>query len=342
MATQTTKYQDFIPKDLTFTKFEENERSKGQNIGYPRYKDDKSALLLQAPWIKLNAYGVPREGEYYKDAASRAFIKVPLDLSNPEIKEFFNKIKGIDTYMESAEFKKMQFGAKASKYKYVPIVRVPEEDEDEEEDDKKKKYPRPPYMKVKLDVTWPDTQVKTQVYTSIMKDGKREREQKEVETVDEFAAVVRYLSTIRPIIRPVKGWCEKKAKIGSDTMLYGVTFKLIKIEVEPAEGNNNPLLGSANAAFIDSDDEDSVKPLSKLSVSNNKTSVPLKINKKEEKEENSEGEEEDNTKGEEEEDNTEGEEEEEEEEEEPIPPPKKQPSSSKSKATAAAAKPKKK
>ena len=288
MATQTnktTRYQDFNANDLTFTKIEENERSKGQNIGYPRYKKDGENLLLQGPWIKLNCYGVPREGEYYKDAASRAFIKVPLDLSNTDVKAFYDKIQSIDTIMESSEFKKSQFGSKFSKYKYVPIIRIPEEDDEEEKDDKKKKYPRPPYMKVKLDVTWPETQVKTEVLTSIMKDGKREREKKVVTNVDEFATIVRYLSSIRPIIRPVKIWSEKKAKLGSDTMLYGVTFKLIKVEVEPAEGTNN-LLGSENASFIDSDDESDTLTKTFPKLSSSKTSK--KVEKKEEDEEEEE------------------------------------------------------
>ena len=321
MSTQqtTTKFQDFDVKDLTFTKFEENERSKAQNMAFPRFKETQR-LMLQGPWIEMNAYGVPQLGEYYKTDKDRAFIKIPLDLNNPEIKEFYEKLQSIDEMMSSKKFKEQQFGTKASKYKYAyRICRVPVEDEEEDEDkDKKKsKYPRPPYMKVKLDATWPETKITTQVFTSIMKDGKREREKQEVESVDDFANVVRYLSKIRPIITPVKGWCEKKAKMGSNEMQYGLTFKLVKVEVEPhVGGGSNMSQYMNNDAFIDSDD-DEPKFQGKPSIT--KTSALPLINKSK-KDEEEEEDDEDPQNGEDEEE----EEDESEEEPEPIPEPPKQ------------------
>jgi hypothetical protein len=322
----TTKFQDFIPSDLTFTKFEENERSKGQNLGYPRYKKDGQRLMLQCPKIKLNSYGVPQSGDYYPTDSSRAFIKVPLDLNNAEVKEFYEKLKGIDEVMESDAFKTEQFGKdKKKKYKYMPIVRVPEEDPDAEDDPKKKKYPRPPYAKFKLNVTWPETKIITEVFLSTMKDGKRERTKQEINSIDEFASHVRFNSTIRPIITPVKSWCEKKVKQGSDYMLYGVTFKIIKIEVEPPE-NNNSLLSTYlnNDAFIDSDDEESVFQ-GKPSEPVNATKLPLVKSSAVKKHVVEEDDEDDDPKVDEEESEEEEESEaEESEEEEPIPePPKK-------------------
>ncbi len=319
----TTKFQDFIPADLTFTKFEENERSKGQNLGYPRYKKDGQRLMLQCPKIKLNSYGVPQAGDYYPTDSSRSFIKVPLDLNNAEVKEFFDKLKGIDENMESDAFKTEQFGKdKKKKYKYMPIVRVPEEDPDAEDDPKKKKYPRPPYAKFKLNVTWPETKIITEVFLSTMKDGKRERTKQEINSIDEFASHVRFNSTIRPIITPVKSWCEKKVKQGSDYMLYGVTFKIIKIEVEPPE-NSNSLISSYlnNDAFIDSDDEESAfqgKPSEPVNI----VKLPLVKSSTAKKHvvEESDEEDEDPKVDESEEEESEAEEEEE-EEEEPIPEP---------------------
>jgi hypothetical protein len=315
----TTKFQDFDVKDLTFTKFEGNERSKAQDMAFPRYKETQR-LMLQAPWIDMNAYGVPQLGEYYKTDKDRAFIKIPLDLNNPEVKEFYEKLQSIDEFMSSKKFKEQQWGAKANKYKYAyPICRVPVEDEDDEDKDKKKsKYPRPPYMKVKLDATWPETKILTQVYTSIMKDGKREREKQEVESVDDFANHVRYLSKIRPIITPVKAWCEKKAKMGSNEMQYGLTFKLVKIEVEPhVGGGSNMSQYMNNDAFIDSDDEDTPKFQGKPSTVKTST-LPL-INKSTKNDDDDEDDEPQAG------DDDEEEEEESEEEEEPEPEPEPEP-----------------
>jgi hypothetical protein len=343
MSTQqtTTKFQDFDIKDLTFTKFEENERSKAQNMAFPRFKETQR-LMIQGPWIEMNAYGVPQLGEYYKTDKDRAFIKIPLDLNNPEVKEFYEKLQSIDELMNSKKFKEQQFGAKASKYKYAyPICRVPVEDEEDEDKDKKKsKYPRPAYMKVKLDATWPETKITTQVFTSIMKDGKREREKQEVESVDDFANVVRYLSKIRPIITPVKAWCEKKAKMGSNEMQYGLTFKLVKIEVEPhVGGGSNMSQYMNNDAFIDSDDDDEPKFQGKPSVTKI-SSLPLINKTKASKVDEDEEDDEDPQNGKESEAEEEEEEEEESEEEpEPIPEP---PKPTKGKGAAAKVAPKSK
>ena len=90
----------------------------------------------------------------------------------------FNKI---DERLGSDEYKKEQFGKNAKKYEYQPIVRYPLVDEEEETS-------KPPYMKLKLDLTWPESNVKTEVYKSELLDsGKRSRERVELESVSEFA-----------------------------------------------------------------------------------------------------------------------------------------------------------
>ena len=286
----TTKFQEFDPKKLTFTDFEENERTKTQLIAFPNYEG--GALMLQCPWIKLFTYGVPRESEYVKTDADRAKIKIPLDLTDSEVKEFYEKLREFDSIMGSLEMKKKLFPKKFDKYEYVPLVRTPaEEEEEEEEDSKKTKYPRPPYIKVKLDTTWPEIKIKTKVYKSIMKDDKRERTEEKIETVQEFANFVRYMSNIRPIIRPVKGWAQKKQANPSQPMQYGVMFKLIKLEVEPSEGSggNNLITEYLNQdAFIDSDEENEFQGPPKSPV---KSSLPLKKVDEEDEEEEEEEEE---------------------------------------------------
>ena len=67
----TVSYVDLESKRLTFTDLEENDRSKGQLIAYPRYDHptlgEGQSLMLQLPWSEVFTYGVPREGEYYKN-----------------------------------------------------------------------------------------------------------------------------------------------------------------------------------------------------------------------------------------------------------------------------------
>jgi hypothetical protein len=107
-------------------------------------------------------------------------------------------------------------------------------------------------------------------------------------------------------------------------MLYGVTFKIIKIEVEPPE-NNNSLLSNYlnNDAFIDSDDEESTfqgKPSEPVSM----TKLPLVKSSTAKKHVVDDDDEDEDPHAEEEEEEEEESEAEESEEEEPIPePPKK-------------------
>jgi hypothetical protein len=273
----TVDYSKFNVNHLTFTKVEENNRSKGQLIAYPRYDPTdtgkEGALFLQSPWLKLFTYGVPREGEYYKTDADRSHLRVPFDMSIPEVAAFVAKMKEIDEKFGSPEMMETMLGKKAKKYKYQSIFREGQDqttnesdDEDGEKDTKAKvSPPRPPYMKIKLDMTWPDNEVKTQVFTSVLDQSSNKRLRTKVEnirTIDDFANVVRYLSNVRLMFRPVKFWAHQLTKKDPQC---GIVFKLLKVEVEPNKSSNSmykQIYESDN--FIDDDDDE---PLPKIDVS---------------------------------------------------------------------------
>jgi len=257
----TINYTDFDINRLTFTELTDNDRSKGQKICYPRYDHPQlgpdSPLCIQLPWITLDSYGVPRLGEYYSDDSQRAFIKTPLKQTDPEVKIFCdNVLKAIDNELKSDEFKNKIFGIKASKYIDQSSFRLPQEDDDDKpKDPKKKDYgPKQPYTKLKIDTSYPDNKVKTIIFNSVMEGTKRVRTKVEgVESVDEFAKHVCFMSRIRPIIRMVKFWAQAPNK---KDPTYGVTFKILKMEVEPPvrlTSNFKQYLESDK--FLDSDDE---------------------------------------------------------------------------------------
>jgi len=281
----TTNYSDVDVTRLGFTDLEENTRSKGQKIAYPRYDHPShgsdSPLFIQFPWVNLNSYGIPRLGEFYSDDSQRAFVKIPLDQSIPEVKQFSELLQAIDEKLGSDEFKEKMFGAKASKYEYQPIYRLPqEEDEDAKKDPNKKDYgPRHPYMKLKIDTTYPENKVKSIVFTSVPSaNGKRTRTKVDgISTVDDIASHICFMSKIRPIGRPVKLWAQAPNK---KDPTFGLTFKMAKVEVEPpSKSNSNVKQYLESDAFLDSDDEsetiETVKAVttSKLVVTQSKTSV---------------------------------------------------------------------
>lgn len=304
----TVDYSKFEVNNLSFTKLEENSRSKGQMIAYPRYDPTNSGkegpLFLQSPWIKLYTYGVPRLGEFYKTDADRSHLRVPFDLSIPEVADFAEKMKSIDTYLGSPECMEKMLGKKSKKYKYQPVYREGQDqtnDDDESDDEDKQKKsketaPRPPYMKIKLDTTWPDNNIKTQVYNSILnKDtGKRIRTKVEnINTVDDFANTVRFLSNVRLMFRPVKYWAHNLTKKEPQC---GVVFKLIKVEVEPNQQSNSMYKQIYdNDNFIDSDGEDEPLPKKLEQPVTVFSKVTTKSTNKEESDEESSDEEEPET-----------------------------------------------
>merc|ERR1711907_576485 len=165
--------------------------------------------------------------------------------------EEFNKV---DQSLGSEEFKKENFGKYAKKYEYQSIVRYPPTDEDEE-------VSRPPYMKLKLDLTWPDSNVKTEVYSSELLDsGKRAREAIDVETVTDFANNLNYMCKFRPVFRPVKMWAHQQKMKDPQ---FGIVFKLIKIEVEPSK-NNNSLYQNYLSGDVFLDDEEEEAPTKRV------------------------------------------------------------------------------
>jgi hypothetical protein len=248
----TTKYSEFESERLTFTTLEENERSKGQKIAYPRYNHpslgEGQPLLLQGPWMTMFAYGVPTLGEFYKEDKDRAFVKVPLDINNPEIVKMIGEFKKIDEVLGADSYKKENFGKYDKKYTYQPIVRFPLADEDEE-------VSKPPYMKLKLDLTWPEGNVKTEVFNSeLLENGKRERKKLEVDTVTEFANKMSYMCKFRGVFRPVKMWAHQSKMKDPG---YGLVFKLIKVEVEPNSNANSAYNDYLQGdVFVDDDDEE--------------------------------------------------------------------------------------
>jgi len=272
----TVDYSKFDVNNLTFTKVEENNRSKGQLIAYPRYDPTNTgkegALFLQSPWIKLFTYGVPRLGEYYKTDADRSHLRVPFDLSIPEVAAFVAKMKEIDEKFGSPEMMEIMLGKKAKKYKYQSVFRegqdqtTNESDDDDDDDEKETKVkdsaPRPPYMKIKLDMSWPDNDVKTQVFNSVLDPTSNKRVRTKIEnikSIDDFANVVRYLSNVRLMFRPVKFWAHQLTKKDPQC---GIVFKLLKVEVEPNKSSNSMYKQIyENDNFIDDDDDE---PLPKL------------------------------------------------------------------------------
>jgi hypothetical protein len=257
----TIAWQEFDINRVSLTDLEENTRSKGQRTAFPRYDHPtlgaNAPIIIQCPWFELDCYGIPRKSDYYKDDSQRMFNKNPLNQNIDEIKAFSENVPiAIDNWASSDEFKKKLFGDKHNKYKeYQSCFRLPQEEEEDTKPKKDKKvYPRHPYMKFKIDTTYPENKIRTVVFTSIMENGKRIRNKVEgIETIDEFSNYLTYKCRYRPIIRLVKFWAQPS---NMKEPTFGFTFKLIKVEIEPAPKKGTDIREFLEAdTFLDSDKE---------------------------------------------------------------------------------------
>ena len=139
---QPTQNSQLQVINIRFGKLDDNSRTASQNIAFITYVDDTTRLNVLTPEFITETYGIPREGPYYKTDRSRAFFNMPFchefkkyndEIDYAEIEAAHNKLKDIDDYLGSGEFRLQLFGDKnADKYEYQPLVRTIVELEDTE------------------------------------------------------------------------------------------------------------------------------------------------------------------------------------------------------------------
>lgn len=258
----------FDVNNLQFTKPEENPRSKGNKIAWPRFKNSDgslSSLVFQTPFIPIDHYGIPSIGDYYKDDKARCFVKIPIDPKvNDEIKQMHDKLEEIDKYLGDEGKKKEEiFGSakNAKQFKYQQILRTPmqmetvdsdSDSEGEQNDVAKDVIDRPKYIKANFRTDYETGKMQTKFYMRKKIGDKTIREEIEgVESISDAEKFVKYKGNIRFVMIPNKLWVMKNY----EGKKYGMSFKITHIEVEEQVMNSNMKQIYEGDAFI-SDSED--------------------------------------------------------------------------------------
>jgi len=253
----TTKINDFEPAGLVITDLKDTDDGKNNSIGWANYKhktlgERATKLKLQLDWKYMHTYGVPKVGEFYPNDQKRANFKFPL----VEEEVTFTKMAELDAHMGSDAMKQKLFpGKKLDKYEYIPVLKISEDAD----------VNRPPYIKVRLNTTWPDVSIKSEVFLTKteeingVKKIQGTPEKMEVTTLDDFTTYVKYKSTIRPIIEISKVWADTKPKSGGTKLKYGIVWRLVKILVDD-NGTSGESMDNTNTDFIDDDDDNYSKP----------------------------------------------------------------------------------
>jgi len=237
------KFDEYDVNKLDFEHLPAASKKKTtQTILFPNYDGERSPMI-QLPKIELTSYGVPTKCEFFKEDYQRQFVKIPLDVTVPEVAKLMEWLRQFDERMARKDIKERAFGKKNPKCIYQSFLRIPMTE------DGKPKPERLPYIKVKLMSKFPSNTIMTDIVTQ-SEDGNRQLAP-DIVTVDDVADFVRFKSKIKCIIMPSKLWIIPPS--GGDAM-YGVSFKLVKVLVElpPAKVVQ---VESILDGFIDSDDE---------------------------------------------------------------------------------------
>jgi len=227
-----------------FSPLQDNVYIPSQRISWIN-KADNSKLLVQTPKFITETYGIPRDGVFYTTDKSRSFYKLPLcherkqhpeDVDYSEINEFYAKMKELDAYFSSDEFKRTIFGGKnINKYEYQPIVREPtinEDDNDEDDVDdlayglKRARMYNPPFIKLKIDLD-------NVTECPNLKLFNKTENGREVIAIDKFKDItdhMRYLTKVRFVILIHRLYVMKN-QVG-DKKRYGICIKIIAAECE--------------------------------------------------------------------------------------------------------------
>ena len=268
----TVSWNKVSVDNFDITKPEDNERVPAQKLSYVRYNNKGRAgqLYMKTPRIHMTSGGIPQEGPFYPDDQKRAKgFKIPFTKETAEETDFHNKMKELDAYFSAEEFKRDILGWSdkvIATYDYMPIVRSPQEydnDDDEEEDEEKAKAkkalrekrekmgPRPDYMKPFFELEYQTNKVLVKI---LHKTGDEKVPVEDVNVLDDALKYISWNGYAKYILTPNKLYATKQKDNKTGKKTYGVTWKIICVEAEPAEkaGGKEEL---PDDPFI-SDDED--------------------------------------------------------------------------------------
>lgn len=258
------KPSDLDLDQLSFSKLEINKNSYGQLTAYPIYNGGK--LIMQFPNIALDFYGVPNKDDFHETDKDREYCQVPLDPDVKESADLIKILKSLDSHLDTPEFREKYFGDNANKYAYSPCVKVPDVKPGDKTKSGKPKITIPS-IKIKISVDYDSGEVDTTFFKPIMVDGEKKRIPLDnIKTIDDVKNhALSYKSKAKFVVACIKLWAHQPKKNAE----YGVTWKALKAEVEPASKSGASLKElKVSDEFLDSDSEEKTtkvtKPIAKI------------------------------------------------------------------------------
>lgn len=245
------KFEEMDISQLSISEFAETPDKPKSTIrtAFPRYgPSEQYGQLFQLPKIQISVFGIPPAGEFYKDDMARAFIRLPLDITDARVKAVYDKIHELDDYLKSDAVKEKLFGTKAKRYKYHNIINEPVFDEDSQVDSKKPV--KLPSIKLKLALSTDTKEVTTNVF--VTKNEKVELVEN-IRTVDDIAKYVCFKSNVNIVILLQKIWANQP---NIPEPKYGINFKVVRVKTtQPTRNYAFDKDIPEDGGFLDEDDD---------------------------------------------------------------------------------------
>jgi len=204
----------------------------------------------------------------------RTFLKIPLDKSQESCVQLENMLLELDNYntkntnkiFKNFAASKNIDASKASKlFTYQPAVRTPQADDDDIQEvtdgksstnNSKPKTERFKYCKMQFNTDYPEKNITSQIF--IRTEGPEPKitavKPKTPSDLEELGLV--WGSKVRMIVMVNKLWAAKAKHQVTQTRSYGITMKIMQMEIIPRERSSSIKDQFAKYAFIDGEESE--------------------------------------------------------------------------------------
>jgi len=263
MNSTIIKYSNVDVGEISITDLTEATYTNNFYVNY-----DTNKFNIQSPTLKIDWAGIPREDDYHQDEESRRYIQMGLnvitdlditretneanDLRNKETTNFKLKLMKVDEMMQSDEVMTQLFGTNKKKFIYSPIVK-PINDDITDDRHNPEKFKIKYYWKKEEDGGGPSFKIFEKKKNEDNTFSRTEIDTTSISDIDTLQKNYLGYQRSAKFIFSLHGWSNKKPKVKGQPMSYGVTLRLVKVEVEERKQKS---VSNNGQEFIDDSDEE--------------------------------------------------------------------------------------
>ena len=272
---------------------------KPQGISYINYDNNTFVFKTGETPIRIVQGGIMPKNKitekFIRGEEDREKMKVPFDPSQESAVELHKMFKQIDEYASSEPVKKAIFGDNASKYKYLRLVKEPNDNDDDDIDDnnkeKKEKKVRFEFCKLKFDVDYKvsPSDVKEgekRILTTLFVNNNGKPEQVDIATISDMEKYVPWNSSVRLICSLSHIWAEKNPKKKGELREYAFKVKILQMVVTNNTQKTESIRNTFKTYAFEDDETPSKEAIQDLdNIGEDEEVVEVEVDEGEEEEE---------------------------------------------------------